>query len=79
MSAKRRSVLTDPNQPRCKHNIAWGQCACCRGKCGMLIIEFDRMFFSPQSPEFVGEQVAEGIRRMRIRREAGVGSESNRT
>jgi hypothetical protein len=79
MGAKRRNVSTDPNQPRCKHNILWGQCALCRGRFGMLVIELDRMFFSPQPPEFVGNLVVEAIRKMRIRREAKISSESSRT
>jgi hypothetical protein len=69
MSAKRREISTDPNQVRCVHRIVWGQCAHCRGKFGMLVVELDRMYFSRQPPEFVGEQVAEAIRKMRITKE----------
>lgn len=50
---------------RCIHRKIWGQCACCRGKFGMLAIEFDIILGRNQPPEVVGNLVAEAIRKMR--------------
>ncbi len=66
MSAKRRDVSTDPNQPRCKHRILWGQCPPCRGNFGMLVVELGRKFGGTEpSRELVSQQVAESVERTR--------------
>ncbi len=61
----RHTETPDGNGLRCIHKKVWGQCACCRGKFGMLAIEFDIILGRNQPPEVVGNLVAEAVRRMR--------------
>ena len=80
MGAKRREVSTDPNQPRCKHQFPWGECPSCRGKFGELVIDLDRLLCGPKPPpEFLGKEVTDALRRMRVRKEEGTHVESSST
>lgn len=72
MAKERRNAMTrnfetegKNGELRCIHKKPWGQCASCRGKFGMLVIELDIMLGRDQPPDVVGNLVALGIQRMR--------------
>jgi hypothetical protein len=71
MAKGRRNAMTrnteklNGNGLRCIHKKVWGQCACCRGKFGMLAIELDILLGRNQPPEIVGNLVATAIQTMR--------------
>jgi hypothetical protein len=64
MTRHKKEALDD-NSPRCIHGKPWGQCACCRGRFGMLVIDLDIILGRNQPPEVVGNLVTGAIRRMR--------------
>lgn len=62
---EKRCDREDGEDPKCVHGKVWTECASCRGKFGMLVIDLDITFGRNQPPDVVGGLVAEGIRKMR--------------